>query len=125
MKIIGMLILFFSLGACALTPTERSAIGQGVSALAVSAIDQLSEIGQNPVAVSQQTHNLMAFGCGIVEEGGPLLGVLIDIALARQTDGATVTDSEPVTGAEILGYVQGGCAILWSLPIKPEPDVAA
>lgn len=104
------------LGACALTPEERGALTGAAVQIGVSALNKLAEIGKSPVAVSQTTHELMTYGCDIVENQKAAFDPLFALLLAR----INADTENPVTADELSGYITTGCSILDQLPIKAE-----
>ena len=104
-----------ALAGCSLTPDERVALGAAGSELAMGAIEKLAEVGKSPVAVSQSTHDIMAYGCEMYADRQDVFRPLFAVFLLR-----VQASENPVTADEVLGHIGTACRILDQLPIKAE-----
>lgn len=116
MKKFLAIALIVTLGACSFTPAERAAISAAVAKAVTSALTLLYEAGKSPVAVSQSTHDLMAYGCDIFANQKAIFDPVFAVFLAR----INAETENPVTSTELISYIETGCAILDQLPIKEE-----
>lgn len=113
------LIAVLALGACSLTPAERVAVGDGLRAVAVKAVERLNAMDPGKIEIDPDTKDAILFGCAIaLEDGNELFIAVTDILAAKFNVDPEVEN--PVTGAEISAHVETVCLAIESLPEQVE-----